>query len=151
MFTDQSGIIWIGTQNGIFRSNGDDIVPVKMEVGQIRAITQDTNGDLWLATSSGIERFNGFSRERFSFESGTNEVQSICFDRYNNFWISTGVLLPDDPIGFLPDLIRYDGTTFHQQADIFKAINRTITRLFADPSGWIYLATAGNETVASHL
>ena len=151
MFSDQNGIIWIGTQNGIFRVNDGDVVQVKRKVGEVRDIAQDAYGDLWLATNSGLERFNGFSWENFSFKSGTNEVQSICFDRSNDLWISTGVLPPDDPIGFLPDLMRYDGTTFHQMSGIVKKINRTITQLFADPSGWIYLATVGNETVASSL
>lgn len=151
MFSDQNSIIWIGTQNGIFRTNDDDVVQVKRKFGEVREITQDTHGNLWLATSLGVEKFNGFSWERFSVESGTNEVQSICFDRYNHLWISTGVLLFDDPVGFLPDLIRYDGTTFHQVSNIVKKINRTITQLFADPSGWIYLATVGNEAVASSL
>lgn len=151
MFSDQNNTIWIGTQNGIFRTNGSDVIREKREFGAIRKIIQDTNENLWLATSLGLEKFNGFSWEKFYFNNGTNEVQSICVDRSDHLWISTGILLFNDPIGFLPDLVRYDGKTFHQMSNIATKINRTITQLFADPSGWIYLATAGNEVMASSL
>ena len=154
MIQRKNGEIWVGTSFGVNRFDGQSWqIALNKET---HIIYEDGDSDLWLihnTTPNFLSHFNGTNHLTFGLNDGlpNSHIQTIGQDGDGNIWISTGVLLPDDPIGFLPDLIRYDGTIFHQQANIFKAINRTITRLFADPSDWIYLATAGNETVASHL
>lgn len=53
--TDRDGAIWLGGPNGIWRSSGDDLVPVAdrptghRSEGAIRALVRDDTGTLWVS------------------------------------------------------------------------------------------------------
>ncbi|MBI1928703.1 hypothetical protein HYR99_31220, partial [Candidatus Poribacteria bacterium] len=80
-----------------------------------------------------------------------NSVQSITVDSGGDVWVGTGILLPDDPVGFLPGLNRYDGIQWHLELNLFQEINRTITVMFVDSRGRLYLGTVGNEREGNEL
>ena len=80
VFQDSKGYIWIGTQNGINRFNGETFDIYNYNPGDsnsisnnwIYAITEDSDGDLWIGTKGGLNKYlatqNKF--ERIVYQSG---------------------------------------------------------------------------------
>ena len=154
MLTDRSGATWVGTRNGLVRYTDRKIESVEELLGRdIRVLAEDAQGRLWVGTDSGIAVFNtsvgDFSLWRsFRIEDGLNSdsIQSIVVDSAGDVWVSTGILLPDEP-GFSPGLYRYDGDQWNRE----EGISEIIVVMFSDSRERLYFGTAGGPTNPSDL
>ena len=105
VFQDSKGYIWIGTQNGLNRFNGEtfDVYSYNpadsnsISNNWIYAIAEDTDGNLWIGTKGGLNKFlttqNKF--ERMVWQSGfkTDVTQYI----YDILCLTNGKILINTP------------------------------------------------------
>ncbi|MCX6603526.1 MAG: response regulator [Acidobacteria bacterium] len=68
LLRDRAGFLWVGTQNGLFYSNGRNFVehrnqgrPIASDY--INALFEDREGVIWIATRSGVVRMEKFQGE----------------------------------------------------------------------------------------
>lgn len=91
VFQDSKGYIWIGTQNGLNRFNGEtfDIYSYNpADTGSISnnwiyAIAEDKKGDLWIGTKGGLNKYlqskNNF--QRIAYQTGyKHDVTQYIYD-----------------------------------------------------------------------
>jgi signal transduction histidine kinase/ligand-binding sensor domain-containing protein/CheY-like chemotaxis protein len=121
MHQDSRGFVWLGTQDGLNRYDGRQIVTFKADpenpnsISDVNAwcITEDPSGDLWVGTEGG--GFNRFDRQTETFTafrnvpggSGYLDVRAIVADSTGAIWIGTmgDGLLRFDPAS--EEVIRY--------------------------------------------
>jgi signal transduction histidine kinase/CheY-like chemotaxis protein/ligand-binding sensor domain-containing protein len=105
MFQDYRGFIWIGTQDGLNRYDGmqmvryrtDDRDTTSISDNFIRSIYEDQNHTLWVGTTYGLNKFdqytNTFTRYKFNPTDPTgisnNTINSIFEDSKKNLWLGT--------------------------------------------------------------
>lgn len=124
IFEDQDANIWIGTEAGLCRYDGNGFVHIEIElppdlplntIWQTRdvfSILQDRNGQLWFATIDGVFTYDGelFTRfpindEEKGFKSSNNNLEKMLEDQAGNIWFGGRVN---------EGVFRYDGTTVTQ-------------------------------------
>jgi len=127
---DNKGFMWFGSQSGLFRFDGYNLVSYKPKPGDkksisdnyIRCVFKDHHGVLWIGTKDGgLNRFQ-WKDERFiryihnSNDPGSisnNDVQAISEDQDGNIWIGTfggGVnRLDDKEKGFFTHFLQGNG------------------------------------------
>ena len=86
IYEDRFGILWIGTQNGLYKYNALENTIKLIPFGNfkrnavlniIRCIYEDNNGLLWIGTFDGLIRlnpFNGSYRHYILKKQVTNEI-----------------------------------------------------------------------------
>ncbi len=105
IFQDSKGYIWIGTQNGLNRFNGEtfDVYSYNpadtssISNNWIYAIAEDANGDLWVGTKGGLNiyqaRKNSF--KRMVYQTGFEHDVTQYF--YDIVCLSNGNMLINTP------------------------------------------------------
>ena len=63
IFQDSRGLMWFGTNGGLFRYDGYDLSPVAYPSARpgfkrVRSICEDKNGDIWFGTNGGLFRYH---------------------------------------------------------------------------------------------
>lgn len=120
-FLDKEGILWFGTNNGLYRHDGSTFTSYKATDGftdkSVMGIIEDKSGNLWLGTDAGLYRYDRkvFTYVPIPFQDTSslwldqvypiinpNAVHSLCYDRQGNIWIGTGG----------GGVYRYDGDKF---------------------------------------
>ncbi len=105
-FQDSRGFIWMGTQDGLNRYDGRQIIAYKSDPDDpnslsdpnIWSIAEDANGDLWIGTEGG--GFNRFNRDQENFtpyrydpaQPGSLEyynVKALAIDSHGDVWLGT--------------------------------------------------------------
>ncbi|MFT6436275.1 MAG: PAS domain S-box-containing protein [Candidatus Azotimanducaceae bacterium] len=103
---DQSGFMWIGTQEGLNRYDGYTFETFFHTDGNPRSLSHDTvwdllvdsEGSLWVGTDSGLNKFNEVSGD-FDFidvdaDAGLGASHSVVYSLYEDskgqIWIGTG-------------------------------------------------------------
>lgn len=99
IFQDSYGFIWIGTDNGLNRYDGQNFVVYKhnpsnkhtINNSDIRYIFEDSKGNLWIGTFIGMDlydrKLDRFLRFKPKFIQSV--VTNILEDRKGNLWIGT--------------------------------------------------------------
>jgi signal transduction histidine kinase/ligand-binding sensor domain-containing protein len=93
VWEDQDGSLWIGTAaTGLFRYDGETILPVETSHGRIRTIAQDREGNIWVGTDGGgLNRLRPQVVELQGREAGLpfDTVRSVCEDAAGTLWVVT--------------------------------------------------------------
>ncbi len=82
LLQDRTGFIWIGTENGLFRYDGQNFVRFDttdgLPSGSIWSLHQDSRGNLWVGTQAGISRYSGgrFIAQGQTYSSGLGSITS---------------------------------------------------------------------------
>jgi signal transduction histidine kinase/ligand-binding sensor domain-containing protein len=94
LHTDQRGVMWVSSAQGIGRFVNGKVEPVSVSQqvawGRVGAITTDSRGLLWLcSTLKGVMAWNGHDVTRFEEEGDiTNRpCNSIYTDRHDRVWV----------------------------------------------------------------
>jgi len=91
---DSQGLIWIGTDNGLYRFSGERITRVDNSNGippvAVHAIHEDDRGQLWVGGSRLLRLTHDGAREyRLQGEGSQTRVKSITHTRDGTLWVGT--------------------------------------------------------------
>lgn len=95
---DQLGALWVGTQDGINRFNGNNFDVFTADQGYdisneyILTAKKDESGNLWFGTYDGLIRYNLNAEKFSSFLLPHNkriEIRALEIDNQGNVWIGT--------------------------------------------------------------
>lgn len=101
---DQKGYIWLGTENGLSRFDGNQFIfyqksnPLypNLHASSINAICETNTNELWLGTENGVYIYNQITDSFTPFLKRTNNDTSITSwithiiqDKEKNIWIAT--------------------------------------------------------------
>lgn len=84
--------LWIGTERGLFRLGGGNVVPVgSLGDRNVQAFEVDGDGLLWVATTKGLYRFDGMEVvDRVEDETVLYNLwnEDVLEDRQGNLWLA---------------------------------------------------------------
>ena len=71
---DSNGFMWIGTQEGLYRYDGNECVKMDIPVNNpgylsIKDLCEDANHDIWIASAAGLTRYDSDSNKIVAFNS----------------------------------------------------------------------------------
>lgn len=105
IYQDSKGYMWIGTQDGLNKYNGNIVIPYKYEKNNSKSLTstcitsinEDAYGNIWVGTDSGLNIINVNKDEVIKLESNKGKddilsdyiITSIYRDSNNTMWIGT--------------------------------------------------------------
>jgi len=156
LLQDGTGFIWIGTQDGLQRYDGNRFVtfshdptdPTTLPSDFILALVEDPSGDLWIGTrGGGLSRWQR-DRDRFVHYRHDpadpttlpdDEVRALAVDRDGSLWIGTGHagLVRLDPARGNFEQLR------HHPGDATSLGHDRVMALHLDASGNLWVGTMG--------
>jgi ligand-binding sensor domain-containing protein/signal transduction histidine kinase len=94
VYQDSKGLIWIGTDDGLFRFSGERIERVdngnSVPLVAVHAIREDSQGRLWVGGSKLLCLSGSTAQEyRLQGEGSQNRVKSIVQTRDGTLWVGT--------------------------------------------------------------
>ena len=116
---DGRGFLWFGTDGGVFRYDGYDLVPVELPGAhpgfkRIRSICEDSSGDIWIGTNGGLFRYSHATGKAAAFNEEDlvfSIVSKLMCLPSGNLVVNArnyGVLVLDPRTG-RSDFITYEG------------------------------------------
>ncbi len=110
----RSGVLWVGTADGLFRFEHDQFVAVGPRVST-RQIEEAPNGNLLLTTGEGFLEFAGSElvpHPGLAAQLGVkdNEIFDVLRDRRGNTWYCTGKGVAREANGQIEKLGNYDSS-----------------------------------------
>lgn len=152
VFQDSKGFLWIGTESGLNRYDGNSfrvfknepLDPRSISSNYITDITEDEKGNLWIATDYGLNFYDRnsaafrtyFSDDRSSLSLSDNYIYSVTVDGEGYIWAKTIRHL--DKI----DLIRKQVISFEHSFDLFNPIaDKAFFPVMQDSRGILWLGT----------
>ena len=155
LLEDKDGFLWIGTDDGLNRYDGQNITIYKyirsdkttIPDNQINELYQDSKGRIWVGTLTGLalydnntNQFTSFRKDKITKDSINslinNEVKAIVEDKNGFLWIGTG-----------NGLSRLDTKTnsftnyVASQSDSAILISNTINALTIDKENNLWIGT----------
>jgi len=103
---DEQGYLWLGTESGISRFDGNKFVNYTIDKGigekAVRSIYIDRKGSIWFGHKAGtITYYNGKTFQVHPLSNVLNsDVTSVIEDKHQQFWVSTsgdGVIRLETP------------------------------------------------------
>jgi ligand-binding sensor domain-containing protein len=92
---DSRGYTWVGTARGLFRLQGERLVPLDKEHGlgsvPVTALAEDAHANLWIGSGRGITRFDGTRAVTFTSEHGIPRARIVAMavDSRGLVWFGT--------------------------------------------------------------
>ena len=156
IYVDRSGVLWVGTQEGLdrydrdtdsfvhYRYRADDATSLPSY--QARSLIEDESGTLWIATSGGLTRFDRTSGRFFTYRHnpddattfGDTDIRSISLDAATGMlWVTTwhqGVSVLDPSTGHFT---RYT----NNPDDPASLSNNDLVHIYQDRKGNLWFST----------
>ena len=149
VYEDSIGFLWIGTNNGLFRYDGNNLLQYQYDVfdpssipnNSINSIVEDKNNNLWLGSESYLIFFN---RKEDKFNGFYKNVTSVVLQKDNsdNIWSNarnTGLILIESNENI--DKVNLDSHFNYLSPNIDK-FNRQINSFFQDNFNRHWLGTS---------
>ncbi len=143
VYQDHAGVIWVGTDSGLFRLSGDALGRVDnspaIPLLAVHAIFEDSQSRLWVGGSK-LLRLQGEEALEFHLKgkAGENRVKSIVETADKTIWVGTvsGVhrLSP--------------GTSTTAQFERIPEVNATVRLLRQTSDGTVWIGTIGHGLYA---
>src|ERR1700722_1641313 len=153
---DSQGYLWLATENGLDRYDGDTIREYRRERGvehglasdYIWSMAEDAKGDLWLATDGGgvarwdrrTEQFQLFRHDpQRPGTLASDAVRTLLIDTRGRIWVGTldqGLDVLDPKTGDVRHFRHHEGDPHSLAAD-------AVCALFVDHRGRIWIGTDG--------
>ena len=151
LLQDKQGFIWIGTDNGLNRFDGNDFRIFRNDPSNAGSISdnsiwsvyEDKKGNIWAGTKNGKLNKYSQSHEKFtkiiidSTGESENSITAIIEDRHGKIWIGT----------YSHGLYNYDPSTGtinnwqYEAGNKNSLSNNFITSLLEDINGTIWIST----------
>lgn len=88
IFKDSRKLVWIGTENGLYRYDGTNVVYQRHKAGDttsipnnvIKSITEDQQHNIWIGTLGGVARINPYSLKCTVYTDELNRLPQGNFD-----------------------------------------------------------------------
>jgi len=125
--SDGNGVKWIGTNEGLWRLDGEDWTLYTTDDGlagnSVTSLDIDRDNVLWIGTSSGVNRFDGRSFRTYSKDDGlvNNLVNVVRADTDGSIWVGT-----DHGVS------RFDGQTWETFTQGDYLIDRIVDDIVID-------------------
>lgn len=156
IYEDQSGRLWVGTQNGLSLFDRETgiferyLVDLSAGISQVISIVDEGSGELWLGTRGGLIRFDPARKIYRIFRHSPRDTQSLSsnlinvlfLDRAGNLWVGfedAGVNLVTE---IQSDRIRVIQYTY-QDHDRNSLSHNRVQAIFEDQSGILWFGTLG--------
>ncbi len=148
LYMDQSGIIWIGTWDGLVKHDPEMNSYSTYHLGStVTSFLEDDDNNFWISTlGNGLILFDRDNEKHISFQNipgdpgslSHNTVTAIYEDNKNNFWVGTenGLNLFDRKNG---KFTRFQ----HDVSDPSSLSANKITDICEDRAGNIWISTTG--------
>ena len=150
IFQDSKGYIWIGTQNGLNRFNGEtfDVFSYNpadsnsISNNWIYSIAEDTEGNLWIGTKDGLNRYKVIQNkfERIAYQPDFPfDVTRYCYDIIcqNN----GNILINTPPILSIYDPAKKSFTHLKSNLEYDGAVKDVKIPLIEDTDGKIWIGS----------
>lgn len=140
---DKKGVLYIGTEKGLFIYEQDDMKQVLLSnklfsaANRIKGICMDESGLLWLATTDGLYQYNPDNSTIQSYHAGLGLTGENCFRNITR--IGQTIYLGTENQGIFSFDTRT--TVFERFVDVG---NNIISSLSGDGTDMIYVGTDGN-------
>jgi len=150
-FQDSRGFIWIGTQNGLNRFNGESFDLFNYSPADsgsisnnwIYAIAEDKEGNLWIGTKGGLNRYlvskNKFERISYRIDF-PHDVTQYCYDL--KCLQNGSMLINTPPLLTVYDPKRAQFSHFQSKLAYDGAVRDVKMPVLEDPDGKIWMGSS---------
>lgn len=150
VFQDSKGYIWMGTQNGLNRFDGENFEvyrfnpsnPNSISSNWIYSISEDKEGDLWVGTKGGLNKYLRSENYFVPFKYQTNFTRDITQHIYDNICLRNGNILINTP----PVISIYNNEAgefahFHCDSEFDGAVKDTKIPVLEDDDGNVWVGS----------
>lgn len=132
LFTDASGVVWIGSSNGVFRlDNGTPVEVIKAEQLPQGFKYSFCNGNqaVWIGTPDGLYKYTSGSPVR---ENGFPQavVTALCSDKLGNVWVAAS-----------DNVVKLSKGDAQMSIMVARFSNSPVQSLISDKDGNLWIGT----------